>query len=283
MDAANRRLLEQLCGPGDFLTARRRTAIVRETLACTAACPACLALHAEGRRARPQRVFERIAEARHSFSEPSDCGGLGAVVHAAANQQHIVDARWHEEAAEWVWRVLEDAGEVPRAAKEAGSRDDRVARLCEVIDVVAATVGIRAYCRAMGRRGSPAPPALPASGSGGRPHFERVVDFCASGLHWDERAWGPRLEDGSLKRDVLARLGMVKTDWIRSVTSPYAPGSKWEPAPKTAFDWFGWAAVAYPPMLDFFRLFGKWDGLVISRLDMEEVASSYTAGIRCKY
>lgn len=284
MDAANDRLLKKLCGPGDFLTAQRRTAIVRETLACTAACPACLALHAEGRAARPQRVFQRLAEAQHSFSEPSECGGLGVVVRALANQQHILDAEWHEEATEWVWRVLDEAGEVPKAAKDAGSRDDRVVRLCEVVDVVAATVGIRAYYRAMGKKGPSPPPAVPASGDEGRPRFERVVDFCSSGLKWDlERAWGPRLEDGDLKRDVLARFGVVKTDWIHSVTSPYAPGSKWEPAPTTSFDWFEWSAVAYPPMMHFFNFFHKLEGPIITRVDIEDVASSYTGGIRCKY
>mmetsp|Transcript_45637 Transcript_45637/g.115043 ORF Transcript_45637/g.115043 Transcript_45637/m.115043 type:complete len:309 (+) Transcript_45637:72-998(+) len=283
LDAANDRLLAKLCGPGDFLTASRRASIVRETLACTAACPACLALHAEGRKARPQDVIKSIAGMQHRFSEPSECGGLGIVVHALANQQHVLDAKWHEEAAELVWGVLDEAGEVPRSAKEACSRDDRIARLCEVVDVVAASVGVRAYWRAMGKKGLPATP-MPASGDQVRPHFERVIDFCSSGLHVDlAKGWGPRLEDKDLRKEVFARLGIVKPGWMQSLTSPFAPGSKWEPAPSTSFDCCEWLAATYPPTKCFLKLFQKLDGPIITRVDMEAVGSAYTSRMDCHF
>ena len=32
------------------------------------------------------------------------------------------------------------------------------------------------------------------------PYFARVTDFCSSGLSFDSRAWGPRLEDRANER-----------------------------------------------------------------------------------
>eukprot|EP00440_Ansanella_granifera_P001204 gb/GFBE01001296.1/.p1 GENE.gb/GFBE01001296.1/~~gb/GFBE01001296.1/.p1 ORF type:complete len:304 (+),score=68.32 gb/GFBE01001296.1/:1-912(+) len=282
MDAANRKLLAQLCAGGDFLTASRRTSIVRETLSCTASCPGCLALHKEGRKEKPPDVFARIQEVDHSFSEDAGCGGLGVIVHALANQQHLIDSKWHSKAVEHLWHVLDKVGEIPEAAKN-GNSDDRVARLCEVIDVVAAAVGVRAYYRALGKKGLPELPPMPAAGKDEGPCFQRVVDYSSSGLHYDSHAWGPRLEDKDIKKDVYHSLGMVKSDPIKSVTAPYAPGSKWEPALKTSYDWFIWSQTAYPAMKDFFRLLSPFEGSVISRGDMETVAAGYTGNIHCKY
>lgn len=39
MNAANAKLLEQLCGQGDFLYSKRRSLVVRETMGCIATCP----------------------------------------------------------------------------------------------------------------------------------------------------------------------------------------------------------------------------------------------------
>ncbi|CAE7241593.1 unnamed protein product, partial [Symbiodinium pilosum] len=148
------KLLLQLCDRGDFLTNTRRAQLVREALACTASCPGCQKLHAAGRQMKFQEPFKAIGLAHHRYSEPEECGGLGILVHAVANQQHILNASWYAEAAEYLWEVLVDAGEVPDAEKlQEGSkelRDEKFVRLCELVDVVAAAVGVRAYHRAMG-------------------------------------------------------------------------------------------------------------------------------------
>ena len=75
-----------------------------------------------------------------------------------------------------------------------------------------------------------------------------MTDFCSSGLSFDNRAWGPRLEesvwcaecfwgqDKDIKLDVYQKMGMVKSAPIRSITNAYAPGSKWEPAVTTSYE-----------------------------------------------
>ena len=137
-----------------------------QALACTATCPGCQKLHSEGRVKKKEiqatGTFAAVRAETHHFSEAEECGGLGVIVHALANQQHLLDARWYFEAADYVWKVLLAAGEVPKAleaeleAKEL--RDEKCARLCEVVDLVGAAVGLRAYHRAMGQQGPALPP-----------------------------------------------------------------------------------------------------------------------------
>ena len=143
------------------------------------------------------------------------------------------------------------------------------------------------------------------------PFFTRVTDFCSSGLSFDSRAWGPRLEESScateccrqdkdIKLDVYEKMGMVKSAPIRSITNAYAPGSKWEPAVTTSYeprlthayihmltpraileDWFQWSQIAYPPNADFFRVLGSFEkeGASISRADMESGSARILRGL----
>jgi len=157
MRFANKKLLVQLCGRGDFLRRWRRVQLVREALAETAECEGCQKLHAEGRKKKFKDPFSAVLSVEHHFHEPEECGRLGVLVHAVANQQHLLNASWYFEAADYLWKVLVEAGEVPNAGdlKEGSKelRDEKCVRLCEVVDVVAAAVGIRAYHRGMGEPG----------------------------------------------------------------------------------------------------------------------------------
>ncbi|CAE7241597.1 unnamed protein product, partial [Symbiodinium pilosum] len=80
------------------------------------------------------------------------------------------------------------------------------------------------------------PPLPPMPQEDKPPFFARVTDFCSSGLSFDKRAWGPRLEGKDIKVDVYEKMGMVKSAPVKSITDPYAPGSKWEPAVTTSYE-----------------------------------------------
>ncbi|CAJ1449990.1 unnamed protein product, partial [Effrenium voratum] len=235
MSAANKKLLLQLFQRGDFLGARRRSQVVREAFQATANCPGCARLHAEGRRKKPEDAFKAIAAAEHHFFEEEQCGELGPLVHGLANLQHLLNSQWYFTAADALWKVLGAKGELPNLKLPEGSKelkDEKAVRLCELIDVVGAAVGIRAYHRASGLS---MPTLSPVPAEDKAPLFQRVTDFCSSGLTWDSISWGPRLEAKDLNLDVYKRLGMERTKQFVGITSPYAPASKWEPALTTAY------------------------------------------------
>ncbi|CAJ1398527.1 unnamed protein product [Effrenium voratum] len=173
--------------------------------------------------------------------------------------------------------VLGAKGELPNLKLPEGSKelkDEKAVRLCELIDVVGAAVGIRAYHRASGLS---MPTLSPVPAEDKAPLFQRVTDFCSSGLTWDSISWGPRLEAKDLNLDVYKRLGMERTKQFVGITSPYAPASKWEPALTTAYDWFQWSLDAYPPNHDFFRLLGDFhkEGAAMSSR-VQRIPASHT-------
>ncbi|CAJ1332001.1 unnamed protein product [Effrenium voratum] len=232
-----------------------------------------------------QDAFKAIAAAEHHFFEEEQCGELGPLVHGLANLQHLLNSQWYFTAADALWKVLGAKGELPNLKLPEGSKelkDEKAVRLCELIDVVGAAVGIRAYHRASGLS---MPTLSPVPAEDKAPLFQRVTDFCSSGLTWDSISWGPRLEAKDLNLDVYKRLGMERTKQFVGITSPYAPASKWEPALTTAYDWFQWSLDAYPPNHDFFRLLGDFhkEGASISRADMESIAAPYTGAVQCAY
>ena len=109
LEAASAGLLARLCGPGDFLPASRRTAVVREALA-TAGCATCRALHGANKAEAGPEALRQI-ETDHSFAEPLCRGDLGSLVHELANHQRRLDETWHAAAAERLWDVLTSVGE----------------------------------------------------------------------------------------------------------------------------------------------------------------------------
>ncbi|CAK9086733.1 unnamed protein product [Durusdinium trenchii] len=148
----------------------------------------------------------------------------------------------------------------------------------EFIDVVAAAVGVRAYHRASGRP----MPKLPELADNQPPLFSRVREICSSGLHWDaEIAWGPRFEGKDVNLDVYKKLGLERNETMAGMSAGQSPNSKWELALTTAYTWFHWSFVAYPPNSNITKISG-WNQK-ISRADMESVASAYTTGIHCVF
>ena len=147
MQAANVQLLAQLCQPGDFLSAKIRTSLVRETLQATISCQACRQLQAH----RPQEedVWDAILADPHSFHEPEACYGLGVVVHALANTQNLLKEGWYHKAVDHVWATLQKLGEVPPEARD--TAQERLYRMTELIACVALAVGHRTFYRSLGK------------------------------------------------------------------------------------------------------------------------------------
>lgn len=282
MQVANEKLLKHLCGKGDFLQSKRRCLVVHETFFCLANCAGCQELHARGREWKVKDLWVEIFEAEHTFGTQDDCAGLGVLVHAVANQQHVLTEEFYFEAADFLWKVLSDAGELPEAVKQLEGKElkeEKCIRLCELLDVIAASAGVRSYYRAMGLP----MPQLPQPVEDETPHFRRVTEICSSGLQWDPAvAWAPRLQGQDVNLDVYKRLGMERTPVMAGMSRPDNPNSKWEGALTTAYHWFHWSSVAYPPNFAILQM-KPFPGSKISRADMESIASAYTTGIHCVF
>mmetsp|Transcript_99496 Transcript_99496/g.319274 ORF Transcript_99496/g.319274 Transcript_99496/m.319274 type:complete len:293 (+) Transcript_99496:102-980(+) len=276
LETSNQELLAKLCSRGDFLSAASRTSIVREALAATAACPACISLHGEGKSAGGQDLFRRIDCLKHQFAEPAACGGLGPVVHAVANQQHILDEEWYAAAADRVYDALLPTGEEPKQ----DGRDERNARLAEVIEVTALAVGLRAYYRAIGNHVLPVPPALPQKGSDGEARFAKVADLSTSGYVYASNAWGPTLKSKTLKAGVLDQQDVA---FLSMFDMSQHPGSKWSPSPSCTLAFFQWGATTYVPEDRFVKFFTMSPGCVLDRGSMEVVAAKLTGMLQCSF
>lgn len=283
MKAANDKLLKHLCGQGDFLQSKRRCLVVHETFFCLANCAGCLEFHAKGREKKVKDAWAESFEEDHTFGTAQDCAGLGVLVHAVANQQHVLTEKFYFQAADFLWKVLSDAGELPEAVKQLEGKElkeEKCIRLCELLDVIAASAGVRSYHRAMGL---PMPQLPPPEDQNEAPLFSRVTEICSSGLQWDPAiAWAPRMQGKDVNLEVYKKLGMERSPVIAGMSSPENPNSKWEGALTTAYHWFHWTSVAYPPNFALFQL-KPFVGSKISRADMESIASAYTTGIHCVF
>lgn len=272
LEASNQELLAKLCGRGDFLCATRRTSIVREALAATAACPAFIALHDEGKAAGGQDLFRRIDCLKHRFAEPGACDGLGSVVHAVANQQHILDEEWYAAAADRVYDALLATGEAP---KQDGV-DERNARLAEVIEVTALDIGLRAYYRAIGNHVL----AVLQKGSDGEARFAKVADLSTSGYVYASNAWGPMLKSKALKAGVLDQQDAA---FLSMSDMSQHPGSKWSPSPPCTLAFFQWGATTYVPMDMLLKFFTMSPGRVLDRGSMEVGVAKLTGMLQCSF
>ncbi|CAJ1449991.1 unnamed protein product [Effrenium voratum] len=222
MSAANKKLLLQLFQRGDFLGARRRSQVVREAFQATANCPGCARLHAEGRRKKPEDAFKAIAAAEHHFFEEEQCGELGPLVHGLANLQHLLNSQWYFTAADALWKVLGAKGELPNLKLPEGSKelkDEKAVRLCELIDVVGAAVGIRAYHRASGLS---MPTLSPVPAEDKAPLFQRVTDFCSSGI-WPKVVRRSVWAEGHVQKD-LGRPSLLLHKKPPAGSGPYICG-----------------------------------------------------------
>lgn len=269
MKAASDKLLPQICGQGDFLCSQRRCMVVRETFRCLNSRPGCP--EANGMKEDP------LVELARAEGKAQDSANIGILVYSIANQQHLINQEWYNKAADFLWQLLVAADEVPMVARELQGKelkDEKYIRLCELVDVVAASAGIRGYHRAMGIP----MPELPKAEEDLKPLFSRVTDVCSSGLHWDtELAWGPRFEGKDVNLERCKTLGVNFTP-----NAPGDPNSKWEPALTTGYNWKQWSFVAYPPNQCITQL-KPFKGSKISRADMESIASAYTTAIHCAF
>eukprot|EP00931_Biecheleriopsis_adriatica_P020921 TRINITY_DN13836_c0_g1_i2.p1 TRINITY_DN13836_c0_g1~~TRINITY_DN13836_c0_g1_i2.p1 ORF type:complete len:284 (+),score=55.76 TRINITY_DN13836_c0_g1_i2:71-922(+) len=275
IESACKKLLVSLCGPGDFLHARVRALIVLETYGCTAKSKVCKQLLEEGSEKDSDDLLTAVTQLEHSFTTPKQCSGLGPVVHAIANLQRLSTRAFYQDASNFIVAALKKHGEpVPENSQDMGA-----AYMSEVLNVVASTVAILNFYRAV-NRSPPTPPDAPEFG--GEPRFKQVTDFISSGFSYKDNAWGPFLNGDDIKRDVLQSKGIIIPTWMERFRDPFQPISKWMPAIGTGVAFFEFAAVIYPYVMDLSYKW-TWDGQAISRLDTQAVVAAYTKAVDCTF
>ncbi|CAE7206996.1 unnamed protein product [Symbiodinium natans] len=233
MQAANVQLLAQLCHPGDFLSSKIRTCLVRETLQATVTCQACRQLQ-EGQKPSASSAWDTIVAAPHSFHEPESCYGLGVIVHALANTQNFLKEDWYHKAVEHLWAVLHKLGEVPPEAK-AGPQE-ALYRMTELIACVALAVGHRTFYRTLGKEPILDQPPLPSPrdyANGGAPMFKSAQEVSTQLRRKEGCGWGPCLDKASLTSGLKLANGELLADCFTWQLMPQAPTSKWTPALST--------------------------------------------------
>jgi len=295
MQAANVQLLAQLCHPGDFLSAKIRTSLVRETLQCVVSCQACRQLQAQ--KPSPETAWDTIFAAPHSFHEPDACYGLGVVVHALANTQNLLKEDWYHKAVEHVWATLQKLNEVPPEAKD--TAQERLYRMTEFIACVALAVGHRTFYRALGKEpilDQPPMPSPRAYSNNGAPMFKSAEEVSSRLGKKEGCGWGPCLDKASLTPGLKLANGELLADCFTWQLRPQVPTSKWTPALSTGVAFFDWGSSHYVPInrgqFVLNNLWQKAPGRTLHRADLEHVfgspatcgnAKGYTGAIACSY
>jgi len=265
LDAACKLFMEQLTGPGDFLTGARRAAIAREA-AQAAECALCSKLRHEG---NGPDLLKRAEGLRHQYIGPS---GIGCLVLCVANLQELLNAEWYEAAAEKLAVELGSLGEFQ------GGQDEKVACLTELVAVVAGTIGVRTFYTGTGM---PIPQLPPTTE--GAPLFKSVSEFCSGKLERTCYAWGFQVMKSKIVASGLEKAGQSPSKWVDNA-NPISPYSKLTPTPLSLSHQHTWMEVMYIPPADVINFFAQVpQGRCLDRPGMELVAGAYAGAVHCAF
>ncbi|CAE7172139.1 unnamed protein product [Symbiodinium microadriaticum] len=280
IQAANVKLLEELCQPGDFLPGWLRAAVVRETFKATATCPSCREIQADRGNVLKRDLWNVVGCAKCTFHEPEECYGLGVVVHALCNLQNLMSEEWYHQAAEHVFKCLSATDKIP------DTPDDRNARLAELIAVVGLAVGIRAFYRSL-PEGLLEEPPIPTAMKG-EPRFSSAAEVFKRLAPQEGHGWGVGLAIDDLKPGLMVNgAKFVGEEFSKRKFTPVSPMNKWAPALSTGGSFLRWCSVLYSPIQHGYEthnfMFKKAPGRALNRVGLEDVAAGYTTAIGCSF
>eukprot|EP00913_Durusdinium_trenchii_P023839 g22388.t1 len=283
MQAANVKLLEELCGPGDFLSGQLRAAVVRETLKATATCGACRKIQVERKNVDKNDLWNVVAAAKCTFHEAEDCHGLGVVVHALCNLQNLMSEAWYKEAAEHLYRCLSASEHIPDTPA------DRLLRLAELIAVVGLAVGFRAFYRAVDAEGSGLlqEPSLPATREG-KARFGSAAEVCKHVGPREGSGWGAGFVREDVNQGLMVGNGeKFFEEFSKLKFMAFSPMNKWAPALSTGSLFLRWCSVLYSPIQHGYEtyhfMFKKAPGRALNRVGLEDAAAGYTTAVGCSF